>query len=81
MNLLRRNYGIAEPVRRGMEARICREGEWRPACLGGSANVAGDVLAGRDAEIGWEDVYRGDETREGAGVHAEMEAKVGMERW
>ena len=80
MNLLRRNFGIAEPVRRGMEAKICREGEWRPACLGGSANVGGDVLSGRDTEISWEDVYRGDETRE-VGFHGEMEGKVGMDRW
>lgn len=27
--------------------------------LGGSAGVSGDVLAGRDLEITWEDVYRG----------------------
>lgn len=27
--------------------------------LGGSAGVSGDVLAGRDSEITWEDVYRG----------------------
>lgn len=81
MNMLRRNFGIAEPVRRGMEAKICREAEWRPACLGGSASVGGDVLAGRDAEITWEDVYRGDEGREGVDFHAEMEAKVGINRW
>ena len=61
-----------------MEAKICREAEWRPACLGGSAGVGGDVLAGRDTEITWEDVYNGDE---GADFHTEMEAKVGMERW
>ena len=27
--------------------------------LGGSAGVSGDVLAGRDTEITWEDVYTG----------------------
>lgn len=48
--------------------------------MGGSAGVSGDVLAGRDTECTWEDVYRGDETRE-AGFHAEMEGKVGMDRW
>ena len=78
-----------------------REGEWRPACLGGSAGVGGDVLAGRDTECTWEDVYKGmlhsvnelgmsvrgrrltclrtgDETREGADFHSEMEAKLKM---
>ncbi|CAD6592150.1 MAG: hypothetical protein ASARMPRED_006052 [Alectoria sarmentosa] len=79
MNMLRRNFGIAEPVRRGMEMKICREGEWRPVCLGGSAGVGGDVLAGRDAELSWEDVYKGDETREGADFHSEMEAQLKMD--
>src|ERR1700678_1730714 len=31
----RRTFGIAEPIRRGMELKITREGEWRPAVLGG----------------------------------------------
>lgn len=56
---LRRTFGIAEPVRRGMEMRIARAGEWRPVVLGGSAGVSGDILAGRDGEISWEDVYGG----------------------
>lgn len=59
MNSLRRTFGIAEPIRRGMELKIAREGEWRPAVLGGSAAVSSDILAGRDAEISWEDVYTG----------------------
>lgn len=59
--------------------KICKEGEWRPAVLGGSSNVGGDVLSGRDTEIGWEDVYRGDETREGAGFHSEMEGRLNMD--
>jgi len=42
-----------------MELKIAREGEWRPAVLGCSAGVSGDVLAGRDWECAWEDVYRG----------------------
>ena len=59
MTGLRRTFGIAEPVRRGMELRIAREGEWRPAVLGASAGISGDVLAGRDAEVAWEDVFKG----------------------
>lgn len=59
MASLRRAFGIAEPVRRGMELKIARAGEWRPQALGGSAGVSADVLAGRDLEITWEDVYRG----------------------
>ena len=81
MNMLRRNFGIGEPVRRGMEMRICEEGEWRPRMLGGSAGAGGDVLRGRDTELTWDEVYRGDETREGMGFHDEMEARQGMIDW
>ena len=57
---------------------ICKEGEWRPGMLGGSAGVGGEVLQGRDTEITWDDVYKGDETRERMGFHDEMEARQGM---
>lgn len=59
MIALRRTYGIAEPVRRGMELNIANSGEWKPNVLGGSAGVHGDILAGRDTEMTWEDVYKG----------------------
>ena len=59
MEMLRRQFGIAEPVRRGMELKIASAGEWRPAALGGSSGVHKDILEGRDCEIGWEDVYTG----------------------
>ncbi|KAL8953365.1 MAG: hypothetical protein Q9222_000742 [Ikaeria aurantiellina] len=79
MTALRRNFGIGEPVRRGMELKLAREGEWRPAALGASAGVSGDVLAGRDCEVGWEDVYGGDETRDRVDFHSEMERKLKMD--
>lgn len=59
MVALRRTYGIAEPVRRGMELNIANSGEWKPKVLGGSAGLHGDILAGRDVEMTWEDVYHG----------------------
>lgn len=63
METLRRTFGIAEPVRRGMELKIVRDGTFRPAVLGGNGlgNVHEDilVLGGRDTEIGWEDVFKG----------------------
>jgi len=59
MEMLRRQFGIAEPVRRGMELKIAEAGEWRPAALGGSSSVHKDILEGRDCEIGWEDVFTG----------------------
>lgn len=57
MEMLRRTFGIAEPVRRGMELRIVGAGEWKPCVLGGSANLHSDILAGRDMDISWEDVF------------------------
>lgn len=63
MEGLRRAYGIAEPVRRGMELKIVRDGTFRPAVLGGmrGGNVHEDILTigGRDAEVQWEDIYTG----------------------
>lgn len=66
--------------------KICREGEWRPSVLGPSAGVSGDVLAGRDGEITWEDVFTGagageggEEGGRGEGVHGEMERRLGMD--
>lgn len=50
-----------------------RAGEWRPAVLGGSAGVSSDILAGRDADCAWEDVFVGGELRGRVGFHEEME--------
>ncbi|KAF2460962.1 proteasome maturation factor UMP1-domain-containing protein [Lineolata rhizophorae] len=77
--LLRRQFGVGEPVRRGMEGATVRAGEWRPACLGGSAGVHADVLAGRDADVDWEDVFGKDGVAErGADFHREMEVRSKM---
>lgn len=82
METLRRTYGIAEPIRRGMELKMVRDSEWRPAILGGGAaglpSVHEDILRGRDDTMSWEDVFTGDETRPIAGVHDEMEKKLKM---
>jgi proteasome maturation protein len=42
-----------------MELKIAKEGEWRPAVLGGPSGVHRDIMEGRDCEIGWEDVFVG----------------------
>jgi proteasome maturation protein len=83
METLRRAYGVAEPVRRQMELKITREGQWKPMALGGPGAGAGssvheEILAGRDDVITWEDVFTGDESRAVVGVHEEMERKVKM---
>ncbi|KAL3470991.1 proteasome maturation factor UMP1-domain-containing protein [Aspergillus californicus] len=83
METLRRTYGIAEPIRRGMELKIVRDGTFRPAVLGGNSggNVHEDilVLGGRDAEVGWEDVFHGDDFREPPAFHDEMEKRLRMD--
>ncbi|RKU46828.1 hypothetical protein DL546_007888 [Coniochaeta pulveracea] len=79
MEMLRRTYGMAEPIRQGMELKIVRDGEWRPAALGGGLpGVHEDILRGRDDMISWEDVYTADETAPVVGMHEEMERKVKM---
>jgi proteasome maturation protein len=84
MSLLRKQFGIAEPVRRGMELAIVSSGEWRPAVLGeGSAGLHRQILEGRDCEIDWEDVYQGQAVEGGMAMgmefHGEMERRCGME--
>ncbi|KAI1098155.1 proteasome maturation factor UMP1 [Jackrogersella minutella] len=79
MESLRRTFGIAEPIRRGMELKIARDGEWKPLALGGGAGVKSvheDILRGREAMLDWEDVFTGEEQRAAVSVHEEMERKL-----
>jgi len=77
--MLRRNFGKAAALRRDLELRNVREGEWRPAALfGRDTSVHEDVLLGRDDTITWEDVFVGHETRPILGLHEEMERKLGI---
>jgi proteasome maturation protein len=76
-------YGMAEPIRRGMELKIVRGGNFRPQVLGGpvGGNIHEDILAlgGRDCEVAWEDVFKGDEFREPPSFHDEMEKRLRMD--
>ncbi|KAK6075070.1 proteasome maturation factor UMP1 [Seiridium cupressi] len=80
METLRKTFGIAEPIRRGMEAKIVSEGSWRPAALGGAGknSVHEDILGNRDTSVDWEDVYTGEDQRSAVGIHEEMERKLKM---
>jgi proteasome maturation protein len=81
MESLRRTFGMAEPIRRGMELKIVRDGEWRPLALGGGLpSLHEEILRGREDTITWEDVFTGDETRPVAGVHDEMERKLKIQQ-
>lgn len=92
MNLLRRNFGLAEPLRRGMELHMVRTSDsFRPSVLGVPARVHEDILAGRDTSLSWEDIYAGQDglnlglnsggDGQGVGWTEEMERKVGMGKW
>lgn len=77
MNMLRRTYGMGEPIRRELELKAVRNGTWRPAALGGrQPNLQEDILAGRDTSITWEDIFTGDATTPIPGFHDEMEKKL-----
>lgn len=77
MQSLRRAFGVAEPVRRGMELSIVRAGEWRPLALGpGLASVHEDILRGHDDSMTWDDVFTGEATRGAVAFHDEMEKKL-----
>ncbi|KAF2217333.1 hypothetical protein CERZMDRAFT_89808 [Cercospora zeae-maydis SCOH1-5] len=83
--LLRRQFGIAEPVKRQMELAIVRAGEWRPKVLGAGTAGSGlhaDILMGRDCELDWEDVFSGGaELRNEVDFHTEMEMQFKMNSW
>ncbi|KAK2747548.1 hypothetical protein FQN57_002041 [Myotisia sp. PD_48] len=82
MESLRRIHGIAEPIRRGMELKIVRDGQWRPAVLAANtgSSVHEDILSlgGRETDIAWEDIFHGDGLREPPSFHDEMEHRLKM---
>ena len=80
MRTLRKTFGVAEPVRRGMELRLTRGADGlRPSALGGGRpGVHEDILLGRDASVDWEDVFTGEDNAGAVGFHDEMERKLKM---
>ncbi|KAI5798921.1 proteasome maturation factor UMP1 [Geopyxis carbonaria] len=77
MESLRRLYGAAEPIRRGMEIKMCAD--YIPAQLGGASNLHKDILEGRDESCEWEDVFKGnDNVYEIQDFHSELEARCKM---
>jgi proteasome maturation protein len=77
--MLRRNLGKAEPIRRDLELKTVRDGEWRPVALyGAQPSVHEDILMGKDDTITWEDVFTGDDMRQIPGIHDEMEKRLGV---
>ncbi|KAI5785568.1 proteasome maturation factor UMP1-domain-containing protein [Peziza echinospora] len=81
MEGLRRVFGLAEPLRRGMEMRIVGA-DWRPKVLGYGAggDLHLDILRGRDESCEWEDVFTDTLTETTISFHDEMEQKLNM-KW
>jgi len=59
MQTWRHANGVAMPAWKGVHMEAVKIGEWAPAMLGGGSSSTSDVLAGRDSEISWEDVFHG----------------------
>ena len=82
METLRRTFGMAEPIRRGMELQIVRGGSWRPGVgFGqGGKSVHEEVLEGGLESCEWEDVFVTQEEIRmgGAEVLGEVEGRVRM---
>ncbi|KAA8894061.1 proteasome maturation factor UMP1 [Sphaerosporella brunnea] len=77
MEGLRRLYGAAEPIRRGMEIKMCAD--YKPIQLGGPSNLHKDILENHDCSIDWEDIFTGnDNVYELPDFHTELEAKCRM---
>ncbi|PRT56350.1 Proteasome maturation factor UMP1 [Wickerhamiella sorbophila] len=73
MEMLRRVYGAAEPIRRAMEQTIIEKSTFVPESVGGSSNLHLNILANRDATIGWEDVYP---DHKETSFHQELESRM-----
>ncbi|KAI6244430.1 hypothetical protein HI914_07563 [Erysiphe necator] len=69
---------LSEPP--GYGIKIVREGSWKPACLGGGLgrSLHEDILMGTDTGCQWEDIFKGDVSRNILGFHEEVERKLGM---
>jgi proteasome maturation protein len=77
--ILRRNLGKAEPIRRDMELKIIRDGEWRPVSIcGPQASIHEDILLGKDDTIDWGDIFSGVDMRSDVEIHDDMEARLNI---
>ncbi|CDK28134.1 unnamed protein product [Kuraishia capsulata CBS 1993] len=73
----RRLFGAADPIRRTMDLEIVSQTDFKPAVLGGPANVHLDILKNKDSSIDWEDIYKGDPSS-APDLHTEVERRVGL---
>ncbi|QFZ28510.1 putative proteasome maturation factor [Clavispora lusitaniae] len=79
LEMYRRVYGASEPIRRTMDLKIIEATDFKPQVLGGSDSMHKDILLNKEANVDWEDVYKGGfEYGEARDFHSEMEAKLGI---
>lgn len=72
---MRRIYGVAEPVRRGMELSLCREGA-RHTGFGMEDGIGSDILRGTDCSLDVKDIWSGREMARGGGYQETMEKRM-----
>lgn len=80
LEMYRRVFGAADPIRRNMELSIVEATDFRPELLGGPDSMHRDILLNKEATVDWEDIYNGG-FESGGGVsdfHSEMERKLGI---
>lgn len=80
LEMYRRVFGAADPIRRNMELSIVDATDFRPELLGGPDTMHRDILLNKEATVDWEDIYNGG-FESGRGVsdfHSEMERKLGI---
>ncbi|WPK26412.1 hypothetical protein PUMCH_003765 [Australozyma saopauloensis] len=80
LEMYRRVFGAAEPIRRTMELGIVDATDFCPEVMGGPDSMHRDILLNREATVDWEDIYRGgfESGRGGTDFHTEMEKKLGI---
>lgn len=71
LETMRRVYGLAEPVRRGMELHIVQQGA-RPALMGSPVGL--DILNNTDLKLDVDDVFRSMPSDKS--LHDDMDRKV-----
>lgn len=80
LEMYRRVFGAAEPIRRQMELGIVDATEYRPQLLGGPDSMHRDILLNKEATVDWEDIYKGglESGHEVSDFHSEMEKQLGI---
>lgn len=59
LEMYRRVFGAGEPIKRAMELSIIDATDFKPQILGGPDSMHRDILLNKEANVDWEDIYKG----------------------